>query len=160
MLMSYEQYLQNYCYFPLFAGSMLLFLFLHSANGLKNYIKNHESNARKLADVLLPLGVSVVLIIYIVIIPLSRGNINLLREREDDAVRISGQIESIKAMEDTLYGQTRMYEFVINETKCVAVYVPAEGAKATTPFNAGERVEVLYLPLSGYILSIVSVNSP
>ena len=160
MIISYEDYFGSYCIFPLFMICMFCLLLVYGGNLLRKCIRDRETSAKKILEAVLPFGMSVVIIIQIGSILICNGNLFLLMEKEEDAVTICGTIESIEPVDGTLYGQHDMYELLINHTECSAIYTRSENPTAKTPFKAGDYVEVLYLPRSGYILSIEELDSP
>lgn len=160
MLVDYTHYLKHYCVFPVIVSCFSLAVFIFLVFDVKKYIQAKDISLKNVFRTVFSTIVMLVFLINAGILPLCKGNLYLLMEKEENAVILSGSIESIEMLDDTLYGMTQMYEFIINDMKCKAIYVPTENSQAKTPFKEGDYVDVLYLPKSGYILSIEEARCP
>ena len=87
---------------------------------------------------------------------LTFGGIYLPKEKEDDAIILQGEISEIKELSryefpnPTKYHELRGIQFTVNGVECAA---PIKGS-----LEVGDTVEVVYLPKSGYVLSIQEIE--
>lgn len=86
---------------------------------------------------------------------LLHGGIHLIYEREADAIELQGEISEIRGLgrfsfpeleSEYGYGETNGVQFTIDGIECSAI---VQGS-----LEVGDQVIVVYLPKSGYILSI------
>jgi len=116
------------------------------------YIRTNKVEAHRLFSFLIPILFALVAIL-LQIGKLANGGIYLLDEQEDDAIQVSGVIESIDALHEYEFpridpgdGYYNGVLFTINGTKCKGIQ--------KGDFEEGDLVLVTYLPKSGYILTI------
>ena len=82
--------------------------------------------------------------------PLLNGGMYLFVEKETDAVEISGTITQIKGLDYSTLPTMGGARFIIDHIPCTVMR--KEG------FEVGDEVTVVYLPKSGYVLSIMKIE--
>ena len=121
------------------------------------FFKNRKFNARDIIAGIFFLAVAIPLL-NLDIGQLVSGGIYLLREKEKDAIVLQGEISEIKELANYEFPNPRSYhesngvQFTVNGVECAA---PIKGS-----LEVGNTVEVVYLPKSGYILSIHEIEPP
>lgn len=103
----------------------------------------------------LVMTISFFLIISVYIGQLTYGGIHLAKEKESDAIVLTGEISEIQLI------HRNSMPYITNEYGCSetgGVEFTISGVQCSAPTNGdlkvGDYVKVLYLPQSGYILSI------
>ena len=90
---------------------------------------------------------------------LAHGGIYLIGEKEEAAIALQGEISDMEELADFSFPRVKtQYEyegyhgvqFTVNGVECAA---PIKGS-----LEVGDTVEVVYLPKSGYVLSIQEIE--
>ncbi len=87
---------------------------------------------------------------------LASGGIYLSFERETDAVSLTGKIERIELLDEYKYPKLRVYGDPYEEVCGVCLTIDGNSYMAISAgkLEAGDRVEMVYLPKSSYVLEI------
>ena len=95
------------------------------------------------------------------IVVFANGGYCLFNENEEQAIEIVGEIQSIEAVNDMEFPLYKS-DYGYGEHNGVKIVVSGQTIKAPgcieNDFSTGERVVVKYLPQSGFVLSINSIN--
>lgn len=154
MQFEYDQYVRACLVVPLSISLFMLSMLFLSGAYLITAILRRKVSSRHLVDFLLAVLVCG-FFLFMNVGRLLHGGIHLIYERESDAVELQGKIVEIKELgrysfpeikTEYGYGETNGVRFIIDGVECTAV---TKGNLAV-----GDDVTVIYLPRSGYILSI------
>ena len=144
-----------------FSSSVMLALFsgFFAFSVLIPLIKTIFSKERPIKNIL---GGTVVLMVPVFLLSLNigtlaHGGIYLATEKETDAVEIHGTIEHIERMNEWCFPKMKGY-CVYERDGSNGICFTIDGVKYQCPsmgdFRVGDRVTVVYLPKSKYILSL------
>lgn len=160
MYFEYSQYVRSCLILPLFVTVfflIILFSCISQFFGMRFHNNIHSIDIAKLL-------LTVLVCTFFLCMNIGRilhGGIHLIYERDSDAIEIQGEISNIEELgrfsfpelkTDYGYGETNGVQFTINGIKC--------SAALQGNLNVGDNVTVIYLPQSGYILSIVKNSFP
>ena len=155
MNFDYEYYYRVCFVIPIFVAiffSCLVILFIMP--NIKSLISNKFNWKSAVTDISFCIAFLFLLRINIGI--LSFGGIYLPKEKKEDAIILQGEISEIKELSryefpnPTKYHELRGVQFTVNGVECAA---PIKGS-----LEVGDTVEVVYLPKSGYVLSIQEIE--
>lgn len=154
MQFSYSQYLRACLIVPLLISIFALCVLTPPAFRLLLSIFRHKFSIQEASD-FATTALILVLICGTNVGHLLNGGLHLIYEREYDAVEFQGEIAEIHSLGQFSFPRLRTeydqgkhdgVEFIIDGTECTA---PTSGTLAV-----GDYVTVIYLPQSGYVLSI------
>ena len=154
MQFNYETYRVDNCLIPLFFLIFTIVIFIVFIIGYVRYFGSGVSHRSFLEIAKMFLGLVVILFLMMYeIIPLSRGGIYLLSEKENDAIEITGEIESTFELHfighmkyDVKQNQGMGEGIVIDGTK---YYLMTYG-----DYKEGDRVTIKVLPKSKLVLEL------
>lgn len=154
MVFSYSQYVRGCLIVPaVILLSSVVALISASFSCIKKIIDSNETFLSLMRDILIIIVVSFFMSMSIG--RLLNGGYCLASESESDSVEIRGRIVKIENLgrfefpelkSDYGYGEDNGVRFTIGDIQCTA---PVNGN-----FSIGDYVIVVYLPRSGYVLSI------
>lgn len=151
MIYDYNMYYRQNCLVPLF---IIVFCSPGLIIAVVSFIKNCRSHS--VEGVLKAAFVASIFLFLIIgnVIPLVRGGIYLLFEKENDAIQLSGQIE--KTIELAHYGGGRYGSTENNHGYGEAIVVNGETYYLTTyyDFKVGDNVVIDVLPRSRIVLRL------
>ena len=155
MTFDYKVYRLQNCHSPL-SGVIVFTLFLALIVSEWIRYKNHPSMTVERKFALIFFFVAFVYVVIINIIPLVRGGIYLLFEKEDDAVSISGIVEEKGELDDYSGGIYTRYGVNANRGRGEFLVVNGRKYYMMTYGNVkiGDNVIMKVLPKSGFVLSL------
>ena len=154
MFFDYSQYVRGCLILPLIISLFFLVVLISCIIQLVGIRFDNRISYVDIAKMVLTVSVCV-FFLCMNIGRLLHGGIHLIYEREQDAIEIHGEITNISGpgrfsfpemKSDYGYGETNGVQFTINGIPCTAI---VQGF-----LKVGDNVTVVYLPQSGYILSI------
>lgn len=154
MSFEYIQYVKGCLVFPIFVSLSALALILSATLHFSTTYFQHKLLSRNAIGFLL----SIIICGFFLCMNIGRilhGGIHLIYEREQDAIEIQGEITNIHELgrfsfpeleSDYENGEANGVQLTIDGIRCTAI---TQGY-----LTIGDKVTVLYLPQSGYVLSI------
>lgn len=154
MNFEYTQYARGCLIIPILVSLFALSMLISAVSHFITVIIEHKLSSRDGINLLLP----VLICSFLLCMNAGRllhGGIHLIYERESNAVELQGEILEIRELGrysfpelKTEYGHdvTNGIQFLIDGVECTAI---TRGTLAV-----GDKVTVIFLPRSGYILSI------
>lgn len=158
MQFDYSMYSRGCCDVPLVFALFILVWLIASVIGFVKKISSHKMGRRDIYYFILAFLVALPLI-GMNVSRLLHGGMYLITEAETDAVEMQGEITEIEGLgqlsmprlkSDYGYGDTNGVQFTINGVQCKA--------SVKGDLEVGDYVTVVYLPKSGYILTIYEVD--
>ena len=145
----YDLYFQTNCMGPLFVCIFIGLFFIGCIHGFIRYPEVNTFTPSRVMSLFIP-----VFLFLLGFLPLRRGGIHLLREKEKDAVIISGTISEVFDLPQIGFTYGRPYPnkgygmgIVLDG---IEYYLPALGE-----FTVGDRVSAKVLPKSKLVLEMV-----
>lgn len=154
MQFEYAQYVRGCLIIPIFVSLFALSMLFSAVSHLIAAMIQQKVSSRDLVNFLLAVLVCS-FFLYMNIGRLLHGGIHLIYERESNAVELQGNIVEIKELgrysfpelkTEYGYGETNGVQLLIDGVECTAV--------TRGELVVGDNVTVIFLPQSGYILSI------
>ena len=145
----YDLYFQTNCMGPLFVCIFIGLFFIGCIHGFIRYPELNPLTFERIMPLIVPVFLGL-----IGGLPLRRGGIHMLREKEKDAVIISGTISEIFDLPQIGFSYGNIYpnrgygEGIVLDG--IEYYLPGTG-----DFSAGDRVSAKVLPKSKLVLEMV-----
>lgn len=153
----YDAYLISNCLVPLFFLIFVLIAFTILIVGYVRYFRDGTSD--KSLDVILKMILGFVVLLFLMstkIMLLSRGGIYLLFEKENDAIEITGEIES--TFELPFNGGMRLSKYGIRQNDGCGEGIIIDGIKyhimTYGDYKEGDMVTIKVLPKSKLVLEL------
>ena len=150
-----ENYKMSTCYAAILQVIIGTFFAIMSCKGIIINVSNIKQNFRYFITSFISLIIMITLFVFPSVLSLSNGGIYMLIEKEEDAIVLEGEIETIvhpsKRVPNHKYAYT---EEASNSGMDITINGETFFMPHTLGFEEGDKVVIAYLPKSKFILSI------